>query len=235
MSALEETVDTPSIQIRTAEPFLTRILGLLSSVRLGVFLLVLLGLACLVGMLIMQQNVEGFANYYQTLTPAQRLVYGRLKFFDIYHCWYFNALLALLSANIILASIDRFPKTWAIAAKPNLTVPLRWLKEQRGSATVTLSGNRDQVLDRLESELHASGWRKVVKTVKDDKVFLFSEKGRWNRFGAYAVHVGLLTIFFGGFLTAQLGSTGQLPLAPGKSTDRMSETVVELDRVMRSR
>ena len=108
----------------------------------------------------MQQNVEGFANYYQTLTPAQRLVYGRLKFFDIYHCWYFNALLALLSANIILASIDRFPKTWAIAAKPNLTVPLRWLKEQRGSATVTLSGNRDQVLDRLESELHV--YRQLV-------------------------------------------------------------------------
>lgn len=231
MSALEETVDSPSIQIRTAEPFFTRILGLLSSVRLGVVLLVLLGLACLVGMLIMQQNVEGFANYYQTLTPAQRLVYGRLKFFDIYHCWYFNALLALLSTNIILASIDRFPKTWAIAAKPNLTVPLRWLKEQRGSATVTLSGSRDHVLDRLESELHAFGWRKIVKTVKDDKVFLFSEKGRWNRFGAYAVHVGLLTIFLGGFLTAQLGSTGQLPLAPGKSTDRMSETVVDLDRV----
>ncbi len=231
MSALEETVASPTIRIRASESIISRILGTLSSVRLGVTLLVLLGLACLIGMLIMQQNVDGFANYYQTLTPAQRLVYGRLKLFDIYHAWYFNALLALLSTNIILASIDRFPKTWAIVSKPNLTVPIRWLKEQRGSTTTTLEGNRDVVSKRVVSELKAFGWRKVVTTEKDDKVFLYAERGLWNRLGAYAVHVALLTIFFGGFLTAQLGTTGQLPLAPGQSTDRIFETVVELDRV----
>jgi cytochrome c biogenesis protein len=53
----------------------------------------------------------------------------------------------------------------------------------------------------------------------------------WNRLGAYAVHVALLTIFLGGFLTAQLGTTGNLPLAPGESSNIMRETVVDLDRV----
>ena len=43
------------------------------SVRLGVTLLCLLGLACLIGMLIMQQSVDGFENYYAALTPARPL------------------------------------------------------------------------------------------------------------------------------------------------------------------
>jgi cytochrome c biogenesis protein len=61
-------------------------------------------------------------------------------------------------------------------------------------------------------------------------VFLFAESGLWNRFGAYAVHVALLTILFGGFLTAQLGTTGSMPLSPGQSSNLMSDTVVDLDR-----
>src|ERR1044072_4667378 len=91
---------------------ITKLLNLLSSVRFGVTLLVLLVIACMTGMLIMQQSVEGFDKYYAELTPSQQLLYGTLGFFDIYHSWYFNLLLLVLSLNIVLASIDRFPKAW---------------------------------------------------------------------------------------------------------------------------
>jgi cytochrome c biogenesis protein len=149
MSAAEETVRKSAIELssvsRSGESAISKFIRLLCSVRLGVTLLVLLGLACFLGMVIMQQNVEGFGNYYYTLTPAQRLVYGKLDFFDIYHSWYFNALLCVLSLNIVLASIDRFPKTWTYISKPNLTVPLRWLREQSGSKTFTVQGEGDAV------------------------------------------------------------------------------------------
>jgi cytochrome c biogenesis protein len=235
MSAVEELATNRPIDIgarsHASESILSRFLGLLSSVRLGVTLLVLLGLACLIGMLVMQQNVDGFANYYLTLTPAQRLVYGRLKFFDIYHAWYFNGLLAVLSLNIILASMDRFPKTWTYITKPNLTVPVRWLMEQRPSASVMISGCVTDAESYLTSAIRKSGWRELRKTEKNGRLYIFAQRGTWNRLGAYAVHVALLTIFLGGFLTAQLGTTGQLPLAPGKSTNLISETVVNLDRM----
>ena len=55
--------------------------------------------------------------------------------------------------------------------------------------------------------------------------------GHYNATGCFRCHVALLTIFFGGFLTAQFGSTGQLPLAPGQSSDLVSETVVDLENV----
>ena len=75
------------------------------------------------------------------------------------------------------------------------------------------------------------GWRKIRVTEKSGKVYVFAESGVWNRLGAYAVHVGLLTIFLGGFLTAQLGTTGNLPLAPGETSNQIRETVVDLDRI----
>src|SRR5205807_1137495 len=44
-----------------------------------------------------------------------------------------------------------------------------------------------------------------------------AERGSWNRLGAYAVHVALLTIFTGGFLTWRLAYTGSMVVAPGRT------------------
>src|SRR5581483_3683974 len=107
------------------------VLDLLSSVPFGLVLLVLLIGACMVGMLIQQQELETFGNYYASLTPAEKIVYGRLGFFDIYHAWYFNVLLLLLSLNIILASIDHFPTAWSFVAKKKLTASPTFAKAQR--------------------------------------------------------------------------------------------------------
>lgn len=234
MSTVEQIVtkgaSDPSTKTRSGESYLSRFLKLICSVRFGVTLLVLLGLACLIGMLIMQQNVDGFDRYFAELTPAQRLVYGKLGFFDIYHAWYFDGLLAILSMNIILASIDRFPKTWLFISKPNVSVPVRWLREQKQTAELDLTGSKDETIRRVTAAMKKMGWRSVKTTEKAGRTFVLGESGAWNRLGAYAVHVALLTIFVGGFLTAQFGSTGQLPLTPGKTTNLMYETEVNLDK-----
>src|SRR5262245_22260774 len=60
-----------------------KFLNLLSSVPFGIILLVFLIIACMIGMLIQQQELESFAGYYNELTPGEKIVYGRLGFFDI--------------------------------------------------------------------------------------------------------------------------------------------------------
>lgn len=235
MSALEETIQEAQVKSpaseRRQDSLLSRLLRLFCSVRLGVFLLILLGLACLIGMLLMQQNIDGFDRYYAELTPAQRMVYGALGFFDIYHAWYFNALLAVLSLNIVMASIDRFPKIWPFASKPSLTVPVRWLRDQRSTHSFSRDGDRIGMAERIELEMKKAGWKKTVVSEKNGKTFVFGESGLWNRFSFLAVHVALLTIFLGGFLTAQMGTTGQMPLMPGETSDLTLDTFVELDRI----
>ncbi|HKP68675.1 MAG TPA: cytochrome c biogenesis protein ResB, partial [Pyrinomonadaceae bacterium] len=185
MSTAEEKIVVPpasSLPRGAGISIVTRFLRFACSVRLGVILLCLLGLACLVGMLIMQQNVDGFENYYAALTPAQRLLYSRLGFFDIYHVWYFNALLCALSLNIVLASIDRFPKTWKFVSKPQVTVPVRWLAEQTGSTSFETASSDFQM--RAEELMRRFGWKRIRVATKGGSTFILGESGVWNRLGA---------------------------------------------------
>ncbi|HEV2706454.1 MAG TPA: cytochrome c biogenesis protein ResB [Pyrinomonadaceae bacterium] len=207
-----------------------RLLDVLSSVRFGVILLVLLASASMVGMLVMQVNVDGFDRYYAELSPAQKIVGRALGFFDIYHAWYFNALLLVLSLNIVLASIDHFPKAWTFISRKKLDASAHWLKGQDQHASLTLSGeSRAAVVERIAAAFKSVGLRKPIVTEKGDKLFVFGERGAWNRLAAYAVHVALLTIFLGGFLTGMYGHTGNLRLRPGESGSIISETVFKID------
>jgi cytochrome c biogenesis protein len=209
-------------------------LDLLSSVRFGVLQLVLLAVACMVGMLIMQQNVEGFDKYFAALTPAQKFLYGKLGVFDIYHAWYFNALLLVLSLNIVLASIDRFPGAWTFISRKKLDASGHWLSGQKPSATLSVRADSLQEAASHVADAFRGSRLKTVVTEKKGKLYVFGERGAWNRLGAYAVHVALLTIFFGGFLTSMFSVNGQMPLEPGLVSNELTETVFNLDQLSRS-
>lgn len=217
---------------KTGESLFSSFMKTLSSVRFGIILLIALGLLCFLGMVIMQQNVDGFENYYAALTPAQKLVYGSLGLFDIYHAWYFNALLLVLSFNIVLSSIDRFPKTWKLVSRPRLQASLKWLEHQQHNASFETAGeSAEAVAQKIADRAKKAGWRKAVVTEKDGKAFVFAQSGAWNRLGAYAVHVGLLTIFIGGFMTGELGNTGNMALQPGQTSNQIYEIVSDLDQL----
>src|SRR5262249_29732893 len=113
-------------------------LNLISSLPFGIVLLILLLLACMIGMLIQQQELESFRAYYAELTPAEQVVYGRLGFFDIYHAFYFNLLLLMLSLNIILASIDHFPSAWSFIRRKKLTASPTFAMAQKFKEKVEL-------------------------------------------------------------------------------------------------
>jgi cytochrome c biogenesis protein len=236
MSAVEETRSDISVKKAVKAPsesILTRFLALLSSVRFGIILLVLLVIAAMIGMLIMQQNVEGFEKYYAELTPSQKLLYGSLGFFDIYHSWYFNALLLTLSLNIVLASIDRFPTAWRYITRKKLDASRAYLLNQEQHATLSLkSESLQDAAERIGAACRSFGLKPTI-TEKNGRAHVFAERGAWNRLGAYAVHVALLTIFLGGFLTANFERTGQMPLKPGETTSQMTNLVFRLDEVAR--
>ncbi|HKQ99840.1 MAG TPA: cytochrome c biogenesis protein ResB [Pyrinomonadaceae bacterium] len=238
MSAAEETKGKvgvkPTWQASLAGAIssgVTSLLNLLSSVRFGVSLLVLLVIASMIGMLIMQQSVEGFDKYYAELTPSQQFLYGRLGWFDIYHVWYFNALLLVLSLNIVLASIDRFPKAWTFISRKKLDAGAAWLKGQEQSAELKLEGeSRQSLAERISAACQSVGLKKTKITEKGARTFVFAEMNAWNRLGAYAVHVALLMIFLGGFLTSHFGRTGMMWLLPGVTESTMTETEFDLDQ-----
>src|SRR5215212_2083135 len=177
MSAIQHTNTAHpaklTTQARAHRSLATRLVDLLSCVRFGVLLLVLLGLACMLGMLIMQQSVQGFEKYYAELTPSQKLVYGGLGFFDIYHTWYFNFLLFTLSLNIVLASIDRFPGTWRYFSRKKLDATRAYVLKQKPHAALSIEATSLQAAaERVGAACRAAGL-KVRLTEKAERTSVF--------------------------------------------------------------
>ena len=250
MSAAEETIGgREAVKTRT-KPIGDRALDFLSSVRFGVTLLCILVVLSMIGMLIIQQNVQGFDAYYASLTPAEKLVYGSLGFFDIYYAWYFKLLLLILSLNIILESIDRFPTAWAYISKPKLTATSSWLEQQPQTETISVgSENRGALAEKIakafkdnglsvrtsETEemsyaTDESGRKDFGNVSKESKIVVFGESGRFNRIGAYIVHVCLLTLFLGHFVALQTGFDADVRMIPGDATDQIQMIQFDLDK-----
>ncbi|MEW6206927.1 MAG: cytochrome c biogenesis protein ResB [Acidobacteriota bacterium] len=200
-----------------SDSIIDRALGLLSSVRFGIILLILLLVCCMVGMLIVQQNTESFREYYASLTPAQRTIYGALGFFNIYHSWYFTLLLATTALNIILSSIDRFPTAWSYIRKPRRAASPAFTRAQMFSAVREANGSRERIAERIVAAWRKRGMRAQVSK-EENRTTVFAQRNAWNRMGAYAVHLALLLIFVGGFLTSRYSTGGSMEIMPGRSS-----------------
>ena len=250
MSTAEETLKSRPELRKQSAPALNRALDFISSVRFGVFQLVLLVILAMTGMLVLQQNVQGFDAYYVSLTPAEKLVFGRLGLFDIYHSWYFNLLLLSLSLNIILASIDRWPSAWAYIRDPKRLATRDWLRAQRMTASIEIDGDsEDDAAEKVRQIFASNGFKGTVSDQnrmeygvdadgrKDFSVtnnivskVVFGQSGQINRLGAYVVHVFLLTLFLGHFVALQTGFDADVRMVPGVTTDEIQLIQFNLDK-----
>ncbi|HYP51729.1 MAG TPA: cytochrome c biogenesis protein ResB, partial [Pyrinomonadaceae bacterium] len=235
MSVAEETIKKTEAQTSApkaktrGKPIINRILDGLSSVRFGVVLLIILTLLSIVGMLVVQQNVQGFDRFYANMTPAEKLVYGKLGFFDIYHAWYFNLLLLVLSLNIVLASIDRFPTAWNYIVKPKLEATRAYLLNQNFNARIETSEKSE-----VERVFRKHGFKPRVTTKENGRTVIFGQKNVWNRLGAYVVHVALLTLFLGHFVALQTGFDADVRMTPGESMNQIQLIQYNLDKPARA-
>ncbi len=253
MSAAEETIKVKEISKSKSLPIFDRTLNFLSSVRFGVVQLCILVALSMIGMLIIQQNVQGFDAYYASLTPAEKTLFGYLGFFDIYHSWYYNFLLLTLSLNIVLASIDHFPSSWSYISNPKLSATRGWLLRQKQNAVLPLENTDEKQIAKQISDvfkanglsaeitedsrsfyaLDESGNKNYHDTESKKYLFVFGESGRINRLGAYIVHVFLLTLFLGHFVALQTGFDADVRFTPdtNPAIQELSSAPRETDQI----
>lgn len=202
---------------RSSINVLDRVLGFLSSVRLGIWLMVVLIFFSILGTIIVQYNIDGFDKYYASLTPAQRQLYHTLGLFDLYHTWWFTALLILFSLNLVLVSIDLFPKAWRYVAEPVVRATPAFLKSQGVYKQFRLPDNQD-ITERLSQIVRRLGYR--VRVTDDGlSTTVFGQKGVWNRFLVFIVHIAVLLILGAAFVGSRWGYEGIMPLAPGETAN----------------
>jgi len=90
----------------------TKVWKIFASVKLSVFVLLALAVTSIMGTVV-PQNGEP-AMYHSIYGHTLYRVLSTVDAFDMYHCWWFRALICLLMANIIICSIDRLSSTWRI-------------------------------------------------------------------------------------------------------------------------
>ncbi|MCX5870585.1 MAG: cytochrome c biogenesis protein ResB [Deltaproteobacteria bacterium] len=189
-----------------------------ASVKLAITTLSLLAVTSIIGTIIPQNKPLPW--YAQEYGSNLAQLFKILDLPDMYGSWWFLALLGLLSTNLIVCSLDRFPDVWKQMRAAGLDTPLKRLEKMgRKKEWQSSSSLQVTVLD-LGAKLNKSGW-KISSRNSDGETLLFAQKGAWSRTGVYVVHTSILVIFIGAIIGELCGFKGNVMIPETQQTDKI--------------
>jgi cytochrome c biogenesis protein len=203
--------------------FLSMLNDLFRSVKLTIFLLILLAILSIIGTLIAQNATR--AEYIHRYGPALYEVLNFFNLFDMYHSWWFSAVLLLLMINLITCSLHRLPGVWRQISHEPATGGLgdSMLK---ALPYVEKIQTPSQVEARTEEDIRSylkKFFRNARQVETESAVTLYAEKGRFSRLGVYITHLSLLIILIGGLIGSQFGFKGFVNILEGEMVDQIYE------------
>jgi len=184
--------------------------GILTSLRLTVFLLLILAALAVIGTVVPQDQS---GNYYLSRFGD---VWGRLLwrggFARVYDSPWFLAPVILLAANILACVVHGLPQAVRRVRRP-LTGETALLLPERGRITWAAEVDPHPLITAaLSRELG----RCRRETLPDKEVY-FLERGRGRPLGPYLIHIALLLILAGGLIGKFWGVEGRLVLDQGEA------------------
>jgi cytochrome c biogenesis protein len=181
-----------------------RLWKLFASVKLTIVLLLTLAATSIIGTLIPQN--EAPMAYFETFGASLYRIFSLLGFFDMYHSWWFRALILLLVVNIVICSIDRLHPRF----NPGR---YRQLKNR-------IEYNHDTEAEQLKAlyqPIIARRFRYNRTEETTEGFAIYGERGRWTRLGVYVVHFSVVLLLIGGLIGSIFGFEGFVNIAEGES------------------
>ncbi len=195
-------------------PWSRRLWQTMGSIRTGIVLLILIGIATFAGTIIMQRPINEATKLHQAYSPATLRWLDAFGLTDVFHTWWFAVLLALLSANIVVASLDRWPIVWRYFSRPYRRAEPHFL------ASLSMHHEFPIRNEAFALEAAAKAFRSVglkPQRIVKDTVSLYAEKFRFARLAPFVVHASLLLIFAGFIIDGIWGYRGYISLVPGET------------------
>jgi cytochrome c biogenesis protein len=190
---------------------MTSIWKFFASIRLSVVLLLVIAVASILGTVIPQN--ESVQAYVMQFGVAGYRILDALDVFDMYSSWWFQALLLLLVINIIVCSIERLPVTLKALSKKGPARNPSMFRNLKGKVTFETVMGMD-VLREACGKL-ATGGEGLQET--GEGFYIIGEKGRWTRFGVYAVHLSIVLLLVGAVVGSMFGFDGYVNIVEGES------------------
>ncbi len=204
-----------------SKSYWSKLYDTLSSVKTGVFLIIVVGIFSAIGTVILQRPTSEPEDLKRNYSPETLLWLDRLGLTDIFHSWWFLVLLVLFCVCLIFVSLDRWPNAWKVYAKPVrfATAPFRAGLPFTAKFPVV---DGPAALGAAEKVLSQFGYA-PEKVSQASESGLFAERQKFSVFAVYIVHISLLLIFAGYIVDGIVGYRGNIQVPEGQA-----KNVIEL-------
>jgi cytochrome c biogenesis protein len=204
------------------------------SVRLTIYILVLLAATSIIGTVVPQAGPpQQYVNLYG------QGVYNLIQVLgidDMYHAWWFLLLLLLLCINITVCSVERLSLVWRTIFPKEIHFNVDRFLKSKNKQTVISEFRPDHVADTCEAWLSKQAGP-VIRQKRQDTVLLYAEKGRWTRLGVFVVHASVLLLLAGALIGSVFGFKASVRIDEGNQTGRVFESKtrvpIDLDFIIR--
>ena len=196
-----------------------RISRILSSVQTGIILLILIVIASAAGTLILQRPITDPQDLAKAYKPETLAWFDKLGLTDVFHSWWFLALMTVLAINIVLASIERWPEAWRYFSRPYLRPERHFMNALPMRAEIPVEDPAAGV--RAAQAAFEKMGMKPRQIGNNGENSLYAEKNRFARLAAYVVHASLLLILAGGIVDGVFGYRGFIALTMNQSVNEI--------------
>ncbi|MBC9783167.1 cytochrome c biogenesis protein ResB [Heliobacterium chlorum] len=198
---------SPEEQLNQQRPdkdgFVDKAWSFFSSMKLGLFLLLIIAVASIAGTIIPQ---NGSPQEYGSLYS----LYSTLGLVDMYHSWWFQTLLFLLAMNLFICSVNRASSLWRLFSNPRIKAANGEISRMAHSFQTEKAISEESLVQQVEDVFREKGYR-VFTERESGKTYLYAEKGRFGIWGSLISHIGLLVILVGAVIGIYAGQEGQMP------------------------
>lgn len=189
-----------------------------SSVKLSVAILLSIAATSIIGTVV-PQNADPAA-YQEHYGELLYTFFYSLDIFDMYHAWWFQFLMCLLTINIIVCSINRLSSTWKIIFPKTPKFNINQFRKSGSPQSWDSEITADKLKNKYEPYL-AKRFPTCRTDATEDGFLIFAEKGRWCRLGVYAIHFSFLLLVIGSLIGSWFGFDGYVNIPEGESTNQV--------------
>jgi cytochrome c biogenesis protein len=199
-----------------------RVWDFFTSVKLAIVVFSLIALTSIVGTIIEQQaapekNIEVISKFFgKSAAPTLYTVFDAMGFMDMYHSWWFVTLLMLFAANLLICSLDRFPRIWSAAKAPLNPIEDEHLRGAPIKREVVLKGGHEKAKGIVQRAVKSIGF-KVSEHKEPHGYQLYGQRGNYSRLGVLVTHLSIIVILAGAIIGIFFGFNGYIPLPEGSS------------------
>ncbi|MET3507563.1 cytochrome c biogenesis protein ResB [Halalkalibacter oceani] len=180
-----------------SKTFIDKIWNFFSSVKVGVWIIILLLVASSLGTIFPQEMyippTVNPSEYYHDEYGFLGQLYYELGFHNLYDSWWYLLLMAALTISLIIASVDRFFPLYRSLKNQRVKKHINFMRKQRLVSETPDKGSSDN--EELVKFLKSKKYK-----VRTDGDAILAEKGRFSRWGPYVNHIGLIIFLIGGML-----------------------------------